>query len=193
MNGKTTLGLVFILAALGGYVYIFEIGNDFRQTDDGLTEIFGNNYGEYDVVELEISNSHHTAHFVRTNTSFTRDWAMAQPTALPAHALDQVQVNGTATRLGQLTASQVIANVTDWGQYGLASPELTVTLTISNGQKLVLFTGNPTPVDDNRYIRTSTDHHSVYLVFGFTVDALRNLLNELPLAPTPLPTAEENN
>lgn len=187
MNGRVTLGLVIILAFLSGYVYFFELQTP-DNTADNLTEIYGTTYGEYDIVELEIVETENIAHFVRTKATFTRDWKMLRPLSLAAEALDQVRVNGAATRLGRLTASQVITGVTDLTQYGLASPQLTVTLTISNGQKIRLYAGDKTPVEDNRYLRLAADNQAVYLVFGLAIDDLFTLINDPPLAPTPLPT-----
>jgi hypothetical protein len=58
---------------------------------------------------------------------------------------------------------------------------LTVTLTISNDQKIMLYTGNPTPVDNNRYLYKAADDRTIYLVFGFAIDDLRSLLEEPPV------------
>ena len=190
MKPKVTLVLVIVLAALGGYVYFFEIRpNSNDETDNDLIQIYGAEYGEYDIVELEIEGPQDTAHFARTNETSAQDWAaqewaMLLPTPLPPDKVDQVRVNGAATRMGYLTASRVITNVTDLAQYGLEPPELTVTLTISNGQKIMLYTGNETPVKNNRYIRLAGDDKTVYLVFSFAVDDLRRLIDEPPFAPT---------
>jgi hypothetical protein len=52
----------------------------------------------------------------------------------------------------------------------------------------MLSTGDATPVDNNRYVLTSPDNRSVYVVSALVVDALYRLLAAPPLAPTPLPT-----
>jgi len=132
---------------------------------------------------------HSSARFVRATETPTQDWEMLRPDAWPPDQIDQVRVNGAAYRLGRLTASQVITGVTDLAQYGLAPPELTVTLTISNGEKITFFAGTQTPIDDNRYLQAATDNQTVYLVYGLAVDELQRLLDDPPLAPTPLPAA----
>lgn len=188
MNPRITLIFVLVLVVLAGYVYLFELSDE---ADDAATtdiQIYGMAYGEYDVVELDIVGPQGTARFARTNETFTRDWQMLQPTALAPDQLDQVRVNGAASRLARLTAGQVITNVTDLASYGLDPPVLTVTLTISDGQKITLSTGDETPVDNNRYLLTGTDNQSVYVVFGLAVDDLYRLLVAPPLAPMPLPT-----
>lgn len=185
MNPKVTLGLVILMATLAGYVYFFEIrGNKNSEADKNPT-IYGPQYNEYDIVELKIEGPQGTAHFARTDETLTQDWEMLLPVPLPPDEVDQVRVNGAATRMGRLTASRTITNVTNLTQYGLAPPGLTVTLTISNGQKIILYTGNETPVENNRYIRAAEDDKTVYLVFSFAVDDLRGLIDAPPLAPTP--------
>ncbi|MEW5957426.1 MAG: DUF4340 domain-containing protein [Chloroflexota bacterium] len=182
MNARTTLILLIVLAVLGGYVYLFELeGNN--SGGDEPPAIWGTPYSEYDIVELEIFGPASIAHFARTQETLTQDWAMLQPSPLAPDQLDQARVNGAATRLGQLTASQVITGVTNLAQYGLDPPELTTTLTISNGQKITLYAGAVTPLDENRYLQINSDPQSVYLVFGFAVDDLLRLLAGPPLKP----------
>jgi hypothetical protein len=178
MNPKTTLILIAALVILGGYVYIFEFQGE--EQEAAPAEIYGASYGEYDIVELAITGRQGTAHFVRTDNSLTQDWEMRQPAPVPPPQLDQSRVNGAATRLAQLSASQVITGVTDLAQYGLDSPVLTVTLTISDGQKITLLSGARTPVGGNRYVRLGPDARSVYLVFDFAVDDLARMLEAPP-------------
>ena len=187
MNPKVTLGLLILLATLAGYVYFFEIReNESSEADkDSLTHIYDTEYSEYDIVELKIEGSQGTVRFARTDETSTQDWEMLLPIPLLPDKVDQVRVNGAATRMGYLTASRVITNVTNLAPYGLDPPELTVTLTISNGQKIILYTGNETPVDNNRYILSAKDDKTVYLVFSFAVDDLHRLIDEPPLAPAP--------
>lgn len=188
MNGKVSLSLVVILVFLSSYVYFFELHKN-DDTDHNLIEIYGANYGEYDIVGLEIVGiKKGTAHFTRTNETFTRDWKMLRPHLLAPDELDQARVNGVATRLGRLTASQVITGVADLAQYGLSSPQLTITLTISNGQRIMLYAGDNTPVQANRYVQAATKNQTVYLVPGFAIDSLLALVDDSPFAPTPLPT-----
>jgi hypothetical protein len=185
MKPKVTLALVILLAALGGYIYFFEIKGDKKgEGVNNLTQIYGTEYGEYDITGLEIEGAQGTAHFARTDQNPTQAWEMLLPTPLSPDEVDQVRVNGAATRMGYLTASRVITDVTDLAQYGLDPPELTITLTISNGQKIVLHTGDETPLKNNRYLRLAGDHKTVYLVFSFAVDDLRRLIEEPPFAPT---------
>ncbi len=188
MNPRASLILAIVLAALAGYIYFFELGADTEKVDARAVPIYGPTYGEYDIVELEIVRPQATAHFVRTNQTLTKDWEMLLPIPAPPDRLDQARVNGAATRMGKLTASQVITGVTDLAQYGLNPPQLTVTLTISNGQKIILYPGDETPINNNRYLLTAVDERSVYVVSSFAIDDLRRLLDDPPLTPAPRPT-----
>lgn len=190
MKARNTLILIAVLVVLGGYIYFFELADQNEVQGEGdVIEIYGTTYGEYDLVELEFTGSAgQTAAFARTDETPTQDWAMLRPTTLAPVELDQAHVNGAATRLAHLTASQLITNVTELSEYGLAAPVLTVTLTISNGQKITLQAGKPTPVGGNRYIRPIDEARSVYVIPSFAIDDLLYILETPPLAPTPLPT-----
>jgi len=188
VNSRITLLLVILLAALGGYIYLFEMQSDEDESSRPDELLYDRAYGEYDIVELEILGPQGKAHFVRTDQTQTRDWEMLQPDSLPPDRVDQVRVNGAATSLSHLTSSQVITGVADLAQYGLDPPDLTVTFTISDGQKITLLTGAETPVNDSRYLRIVDGDQSVYLVLGFAVDNVHRLLDEPPLKPTLSPT-----
>ncbi len=187
MNPKVTAILVTLLVLGGSYVYFFELEAGPEATDNRAVSIHQREYGEYDVVGLEVVGPDSSAHFARAAEASSRDWQMLRPTAWPPDRIDQVRVNGSAYRLGRLTASQIITGVTDLAQYGLAPPDLTVTLTISNGQKITFLAGAQTPVNDSRYLQRAADDQTVYLVYGLAVDELQRLLDDPPLASTPLP------
>lgn len=180
MNLRLTGGLVLILLGLAGYIYFFEWRSP-PSADE--SSIYGPVYGEYDIVGLEIAGPEQTIRFVRTEQAPTQPWAMVEPHSLPPAELDQVRVNGAATRLGRLQAGQVITGVHDLAQYGLASPRLTVTLTLSSGREIRFYSGDASPVGDNRYLRLPDDDRSVYLVYGFAIDELHRFIQEPPLAP----------
>jgi hypothetical protein len=187
MNPKVTAIMVILLLAGGSYLYFFELQTDPEETSGGAVPIHEREYGEYDLVGLEVVGSHSSAYFARAAEASTQGWAMLWPEAWPPDQIDQVRVNGSAYRLGRLTASQIITGVTDLAQYGLAPARLTVTLTISNGEEITFFAGAQTAVNDNRYLQRTADDQTVYLVYGLAVDELQRLLDDPPLASAPLP------
>jgi hypothetical protein len=190
MNPKATRLLIIMLAALGGYVYFFELDANEQPPTNSAMPLHQRAYGEYDLVGLRVERAGSPPfQFVRTAAGPGREWAMVAPNQLAPNQLDQVRVNGAAVRLGQLRASQLITAVTNLAQYGLDPAELTVTLTISDGSHITLYTGAETPVNDQRYLRTATNGHTVYLVFGFAIDDLLRLWETPPLKPllTPSP------
>jgi hypothetical protein len=181
MNPKLTAIMVILLVGGGSYLYFFEWQTAPVETDSGAVSIHPREYREYDLVGLEIAGPRGSVHFARAAEAPTQDWAMLQPETWPPNRIDQVRVNGSAYRLGRLAASQVITGVTDLAQYGLAPPALTITLTISNGETVTVFTGAQTPVNDNRYLLRAADDQTVYLVYGLAVDELQRLLDDPPL------------
>ena len=189
MSGKTTLGLVGLFLILSGYVYFFELsGLDAGEAAGDNLPIFDAIYGEYDIRELQIVTAHGSAHFLRTDNSLTQDWQMVAPIVLAPVDLDQARINGAATRLGRLTAGQVISDSSDLTPYGLSPPHLTATLTISNGQQVTLLTGDQTPLNSGRYVRTRSTPSAIFVVPDLAVEALHELLTTPPVRPTPLPT-----
>jgi hypothetical protein len=188
MSGRTTLGFVLLFLILGGYVYFFEFSSDDDHPPVKDISLYASSYGEFDIIALQIEAAPGATHFVRTDNTLSQAWQMLTPQPLPPDELDQVRVNGAAVRLGQLRASQVITNVTNLAQYGLASPALTVTLTISDGEKITLLTGSETPVNNSRYVQQPVARQTVYLVSDLAINELHHLLTLPPLAPTPFPT-----
>lgn len=184
MNPRVTMLLVALLLVLATYVYFYELNGSQPEEAGAGIPIYSTPYHEYDVVELELTGPQNTARFIRTDEAFDLPWKMVTPLDIPPDQLDQVRVNGAAVRLAKLSASQVITGVNNLAQYGLISPELTTTLTISNGQKLVLYAGAPAPVGGSRYVRTVENDRTVYLVFGFAIDDLLRMIQEPPLMPT---------
>jgi hypothetical protein len=171
----------------GSYIYFFEWQTGPAETGGEAALLYPRAYGEYDVVGLEVMGPHKSASFARTVETPARDWEMLRPEPWPSGRVDQMRVNGSAYRLGRLTASQVITGVTDLAQYGLAPSALTVTLTISNGETITLFAGAQTPVNDHRYLQRAPEDQRVYLVNGLAVDELQRLLDDPPLAPASPP------
>jgi hypothetical protein len=185
MNPKITIGLVLVMMALAGVIYMGEAGDQGRNdtTEADSLPVLPAAYGEFDIVALDITTPEKIAHFARTGDAPNQAWQMTQPELLAPAELDQVRVNGAAVRLARLTASQVITGVTNLAQYGLDPAGLTVTLTISNGQKIVLDAGNEAPIGGNRYLRRSAAGDTVYLVSALAIDELHRLLIEPPRAP----------
>ncbi len=192
MNSRSTLILLAVFFLLGGYLYFFQWPEQAHDApDNGQLPLYGISYGEYDLVALEIDGPPGTAHFARTNETFTRDWEMLQPFILAANEVDQVRVNGAATRLAHLTAGQAITSPTNLTQYGLDNPQLTVTLTISNGNSIILYAGQQTPVNNQRYLLLNNDP-TIYLIPTLAIDNLEALFVDPPVRPTPLPTITPN-
>lgn len=192
MNSRLTLILVALLLLLGGYVYFFELKRDEANNDitaEAGFPLYDTEYGEYDIVEMKLASPRGSARFARTDDSAEQAWAMLSPDTIPPDRLDQVRVNGAAFRMGKLTANQVITDVTNLAQYGLSSPGLTTTLTISNGQEIIVYAGAPAPVGGSRYVRTTKDDQTVYLVFDFAIEDLLRLIEEPPLKSAPVSTS----
>ena len=79
----------------------------------------------------------------------------------PAFPLNQDILDTIFMDLNGLLAYNRIENVTDWAEYGLDAP--TVTVTIDADSQTLLFIGDAAPMDSLRYVRINEDS-TVYLV-----------------------------
>jgi hypothetical protein len=86
-------------------------------------------------------------------------WALADDTAY--HVL-QTYANSMATALCQMSASRVIENVSDYGQYGLDNPEMTVTANVG-GEAMSFYFGSQNKISEISYLQMEGDPN-VYAV-----------------------------
>ena len=85
-------------------------------------------------------------------------WTNNDDTDFP---VDQDYVSDMVAHFESVHASFVIEDVTDYSQYGLDSPEATVTFTTADGEKVMTF-GTFSTIDEKRYI--CVDGGNVYLI-----------------------------
>ena len=82
--------------------------------------------------------------------SFTKDgsWTYDGDKAFP---VDEEKINKLLSPLASFTAAFVINNVTDYEQYGLGTPECTVTVTAGE-EKHTISLGDISKMDSQRYV-----------------------------------------
>ena len=91
-------------------------------------------------------------------------WRLEKPIAAPA---DAGSVVALAKAVADYTYSSVVAETKDkWADFGLATPQRTITLTYVEGGKPQTFTvyvGNKAPIGYSVYVRTSLGGDKVYM------------------------------
>jgi hypothetical protein len=86
-------------------------------------------------------------------------WILADD---PAYHISQTLVNSMATALCQLSATQVIENVTDYSQYGVDAPDMVVTAQV-DGETMTFSFGGQNTVSSVGYLQMAGDSN-VYAV-----------------------------
>ncbi|MGI8589043.1 MAG: DUF4340 domain-containing protein [Chloroflexia bacterium] len=116
-------------------------------------------------------------------------WRITAPVQQDA---DDLTVSQSAEQLKKPDAVQKLSSgVTDFKQYGLAPPQITVTLVLSGvtPPAHTLFVGKAT-VDGASYYVRPDNLDAVYLVANTTIEPLKSWLTTPPVAlPTPTPLA----
>lgn len=107
-----------------------------------------------------------------------------------AQILDSTVVSPTVEQLRTLTGSTYISpdKATDLKTFGLDNPSMTVTMTVSSGNKALQF-GALNPASKNYYVKLAGDGR-VWTVSSSIVDSLTGLQTT---PPTPAPTIAETS
>jgi hypothetical protein len=180
MKGRHTLILLAALAALGAYVYFFEMKKPEESSTTAETpKVLA--YTPEDITALAVADAQGGTAAVQRGEE--GEWKVIAPVQDVA---DPTRLTSLVDRLASLTASRVLTEVTDLAGYGLAAPALTATLTISDGSKVNLFTGDQTP-NEAGYYALREGSPDVYIIFSSTVEDLKRLISEPPVQPTPTP------
>jgi len=171
MNPRTTALLALVVAALGAFVYFYEIrGADQRVTaEDEAKRLFpGLAEQEIQVIELATSDGGR-ARIERTD----EDWRMTAPIEFPA---DGFVADSLASSLAGLTSETVFDEPEAAAEYGLdGEPSLRFEV---GGESRALRIGDKTPVGGNTYVALEDDPR-VFAVTSFRANALSKTLKEL--------------
>jgi hypothetical protein len=197
MNPRVTLGLLAVLVALGGYVYFAgpsasatqpagpagkdkgAVGKE-KAADEQL-EVW--RLEEREIQRLAIQKGVQQT-VVQKDPS--GEWSL-QPSGEPA---DRLRINGLLLRLATLRATRRFGEPGNLADYGLATPESTVTIRQSDGTEYTLELGGKAPAEAGTYARRS-DAAAVFVVSNAIVQDLERLLTEPPRQPTPTPVPPE--
>lgn len=183
MNPRLTLGLLAVLIALGGYVYFsggsgqasppaakdkpVEPQAEVLQFNDRVTQRLTVQKGDQrTAVERPVDGA----------------WVL-QPSGEVA---DRLRLNGLLTRLSSLRASRRLPEPGNLADFGLATPETSVTIVQADGAELTLLFGARAPAEAGTYVKRPDDP-AVYVVSNAIAQDVERLLTEPPREP-PTPT-----
>jgi hypothetical protein len=183
MNPRLTLGLLAVLVALAGYVY-------FSPESGQANQPAGKDKPAEPQAEVLQFNDRETQRLTaqrgdqQTTVDKTADgnWIL-QPSGEPA---DRLRLNGLLIRLSTLRASRRLGEPGDLADFGLATPETSVTIVQADGAELRLLFGARAPAEAGTYVKRPDDP-AVYVVSNAIAQDVERLLAEPPREP-PTPT-----
>lgn len=183
MKVRTTLILVAVCAALGAYVYLSE--------DKGTNESAAGTptpTGPWSVSVEQVVGI--TLRAAGKETRLARpvdgEWRLEAPVT---DAADHERVTRALQQLTYATPSRSFPELPGPAlDYGLNEPSLEVTLSLADGKSVVLKVGSQNPQQTDSYVQVE-GQPTLYMLPGYSIEALREMLNQPPVRPTPTPTA----
>lgn len=180
MKTRTTLLLVGVFAALLAYVYFGELRRPAPSaatpTPAALWSVTRD-----DVVGLQVTGGDRETRLVRDADGA---WALQAPVA---DAADEERVSQLLGRLAGITPSRTFTeSVGSLEDYGLDQPDLVVVLSLADGRSETLRVGAANPQQTAYYAQVEGSE-PVYLISSWIVTSLRELLDQPPVRPTPVP------
>jgi hypothetical protein len=189
MDFRLTAALLVVLAVLGGVVWFTEFRDKggaaatSTPADKQKPEVF--KFEDRDTKLIEVVKGDQT---VRVEKDQQGEWTL-QPSGLPG---DRLRISSVLSRLSSLQATRVVTDApSDLGQYGLASPALSATVTQTDGSSYTLQAGSKGPTETGTYAQKAGEPQ-VFLVQNQLVTDLERLVNEPPIqqpTSTPAPTS----
>lgn len=184
MNPRVTLGLLAVLVALGGYVYF--AGPSGGETSPSAAKEKPVD-PQLDVLKFDDRETQRLV--VRRGeqqTTVEKDadgtWRL-QPSGEPA---DRMRLNGVLLRLSSLRATRRFEEPASLADFGLAVPQMGLTVRQGDGTELGLLLGGKAPAEAGTYAKR-TDEAAVFVISNALVQDLERLLTEPPREPTPTP------
>ncbi len=173
MRFRGTLVLVLICAALGAYVYFYEIkGGEQRekkkQEADRLWKVDSASIQQIDLITPQ---EHITA--VRKGD---KEWKITAPRAVDG---DADELNRIASSAAEITRESVLeANAKDLARFGLEPPQLALRIKTKDGKEYEVHYGENNPTGNSTYAAVPGSK-DVMLVASYTASSFRKKLDDL--------------
>ena len=170
MRPRNTFLLLLVLAALGAYLYWVELPQQQRQAEE--KRLFA-----FDKEAVTAINLDYPDHAIALEKTAEGRWRIVRP--LEADA-DDTTVKNLIGTLADAQATKTLENVGDkLGSYGLATPEVTVTLTVKDtGALPALKVGKTTQVGFSAYAQKGDDP-KVYITGGALQAGMKKQVKDL--------------
>ena len=156
MRFRSTLVLLVVFAALGGYVYFAEYrGHDEReQQEASKKKLFPKPLK--DVTSLSLAFPDHKISAVKKDD---KHWEFTEPMGIDA---DSDEWDMLVSSLGQIEKGGAVSASTNLAQYGLDKPVVEVTAKMKDGKSVGVLFGSENPKKSDNYAKLS-DSPDVFL------------------------------
>jgi hypothetical protein len=172
VNPRTTGILFLVAAALGAFVYFYEVrgGPEREEAERQAKRLFpGIEAGDVESISVTTTDGKE-ARVARVEGA----WRVLAPIDFPG---DPTALDGMANALASLESETVLEEPQPLAVYGLVEPARTVRF-VAKGEEKSLRVGKKSPVGANSYAATAADK-PVYAVPTFRVQTLEKSLDDL--------------
>lgn len=138
-----------------------------------------------DLVGIRVEGKEGMVEFTKVESDL---WAFVSP-KIPIDATDSDKIDQAAAQVPNLAIVSKLSAPPSLKTMGLDTPAYTLTFTLQNGDVIVVYVGDKTPVGNGYYVAVQGQVPTV--VSTFSIDSFINILTELPIKDTPTPTLEE--
>jgi len=172
VNPRTTGVLFLVAAALGAFIYLYEIrGEPARKEAEAQTKRLFPGLAAEDVESIELATSDGQAARLERRGGV---WRLALPRDVPA---DEFAAGGMASGLASLASESVFEDPQPAAVYGLEEGAREVGFT-AKGERHALRIGKPSPMGSRTYASVAGDAR-VFTVATFSLNALQKSLDDL--------------
>jgi hypothetical protein len=172
MNPRTTGILLLATAALGAFVYFYEIeGEQARQAAEEAGRRLFPDVEQEAIASLSLETSDGSAARLERRDG---GWALVEPVAFPA---DAFAADGLASNLAGLTSESVLEDPQPAKEYGLGEGARVVRFSAGDVEQ-ALRIGGETPIGSNSYVQVEGSD-SIVTVATFKASSFEKSLTEL--------------
>ncbi len=183
MRLRNILILLAILIGLGGYFYFFNTSEPPPEKEEPRVFLWNIRMDEIEHIEIRLPREDKSEAFVKISQEDKFPWYFDDP---QRSEVDMARWGGgIPLLLSGPGAERVIArNATEekLAEFGLAQPQMEITLTLEDGDILNIKVGDKTPDGINYYVQVPGSN-DVALVDYTWYEVLERLIKEPPYAP----------
>lgn len=150
------IGIVVLILLLAVYIVIKNLNLDEEEQEEETTETVFEIDGA-DISKLQIVSGENTFQFSHQDDT----WTYSQDSSFP---LSESVILDKVSYVTSVSSSRTIENPENLEDYGLETPEVTVTITDTDGEETTLALGTTNEVVSGCYMSLNEDTSKIYLV-----------------------------